>query len=392
MAEIDKRVKFSYGLMENYNGLETKDQNTVYFITDQPYIYFKEVKYGFRSEDFKSVKSIELGADNKTLTINYTDGTPADTIVIAEATTSKAGLMSAADKTKLDNLDSELGASLMYKSAMDDSLATVEAHGGIAAGTTAADLKKKTLSQVFDDILFPTVYPTFQAPSASLSLKSTGTTPTVQEVGTTGATVPTSASFNTSFNQGKIMIAGVEKQKRSGALIDGESFIYINNSPDNKVFPTEIPDGSITYKYRAAYEQGPQPLDSKGENYQSPLPKGTVDSSAVTINGVYPYFTNKDNVGAFAKLPLTTNTTLSALKFKAEGPQKHAFKLPSKYTLTKTELLNTLSGKYEAFDISKWTVSTEQISVQSKQVEYKIYTRNDSGFNGESTYNITFRK
>ena len=41
-----------------------------------------------------------------------------------------------------------------------------------------------------------------------------------------------------------------------------ESFIYINNAPASKEFPTEIPEGSIIYKYSAAYAQGPQPLDS----------------------------------------------------------------------------------------------------------------------------------
>ena len=225
-----------------------------------------------------------------------------------------------------------------------------------------------------------------------MSLKSTSTTPIIQEVGTTGASVPVAASFNTEYNAGAIKIAGVKKQNRGGALDSGSSFIYINNTPTNKTFPTEIPEGAITYKYRAAYQQGPQPLDSKGNKYQTPLPAGTVDSAAVTINGVYPYFTNKDNNEAFAKLALTTSNTLSAVKFKAEGPNKHTFKLPVKYTLTKVELLNTLSGKYENYGTDKFTKTTENIEVQGKQVEYAVYTRNDAGFNGESTFNITFSK
>lgn len=286
----------------------------------------------------------------------------------------------------------ELAELLKYKSALADDIATVEALGGIPAGTTVGQLKTKTISQVLDDLIFPTVYPTFQAPTASLSLKSTSTTPTLQEIGTTGASVPTAASFNTGFNQGKIMIAGVEKQKRSGLLKLNESFIYINGSASNKTFPTEIPNGSITYKYRASYLAGPQPLDSKGNNYQSPLPAGTVDSAAVTITGVYPYFTNKANVASFAKLPLTTSTTLTDLLFVAEGPNKHAFKLPATYKLTKVEMLNTLSGKYEDFGVSKWTKTTENIQVQGKQVSYAVYTRNDSGFNGEATFKIVFTK
>ena len=76
----------------------------------------------------------------------------------------------------------------------------------------------------------------------------------------------------------------------------------------------------------------------------------------------------------------------------AEGPNKHAYKIPAKYTLTNVELLNTLSGKYENFGSNKFNVTTENIDVQGVQVSYKVYTRNDSGFNGESTFNITFSK
>ena len=206
------------------------------------------------------------------------------------------------------------------------------------------------------------------------------------------ASVPVAESFNTGYNPGAIKIAGVKKQNRGGDLQSAESFIYINDAPASKEFPTEIPEGSIIYKYRAAYAQGPQPLDSKGNNYQTPLPAGIVDSAPVTINGVYPYFTNKDNNNAFAKLALTIHNSLNGVKFKAEGPNKHTFKIPAKYTLTKVELLNTLSGRYEDYGIDKFTKTTEDIEVQGKQVSYAVYTRNDAGFNGESTFNITFSK
>lgn len=308
-----------------------------------------------------------------------------------DATQTSSGLMSATDKTKLDNLGDAL-ENVMYNSAMDDSLATLNALGGIPAGTTAAKLKEKTLSQVFDDLLFPTIQPTVVDPSASISFKSTTTTPTIQEVGTTGSTVPTSSSFNTSFSKGSININGTKKQDRSGAAT--ETIIYYGSSVSNTTFPTVIPDGSISYKCRISYAAGPTPLDSKGNvaTSHTALPAGSVTSSAVTINGVYPYFANSASNSSFNKLSLTTATTLSAVKFVAEGPNKHAFKLPAKYTLTKTELLNTLSGKYETFATSNWTVTTENITVQGNTVSYKVYTRNDSGFNGESTYNITFSK
>ena len=282
---------------------------------------------------------------------------------------------------------------LQYKNTISSDIAMVDGVGGIPAGTTAGDLKGKTFSQLFEELLFPTVNPTFVAPTASLSLKSTATTPTIQEVGTTGASVPTEESFNTSFNKGQIKIGNTKQADRAGALNAENSFIYINGDTSDKEFPTEIPEGSITYKYRAAYAQGPQPKDSKGNNYGSPLPAGTVDSAAVTVNGVYPYFANKGDINTFVKLPLQTSNVISGLVLPAEaGGKKHAFKLPAKYTLTKVELLNTLSGNYEEYAITNFARTTESIQVQGKQVQYAVYTRNDSGNNGSVTMKITFTK
>lgn len=361
-----------------YNNLQTK------ILTEFTGILFMGLKANYKPAA-DHLDKLYFATDTHELLVNGTSYSGGISAVSIEGTTLKITMVDGSNKTV------DLAEILKYKSALADDIATVNALGGIPAGTTVAQLKNKTFSQIFDELIFPTVNPTFEAPTAFLSLKSTST-PIIQEVGTTGASVPVAASFNTGYNPGAIKIAGVRKQNRAGGLKSNESFIYINNTPANKEFPTEIPEGSITYKYRAAYAQGPQPLDSKGNNYQTPLPAGTVDSAAITINGVYPYFTNKDNNEAFAKLALTTSNTLSAVKFKAEGPNKHIFKIPAKYTLIKVELLNTLSGKYENYGTDKFTKTTENIKVQDKQVSYAVYTRNDSGFNGESTFNITFSK
>lgn len=361
-----------------YNDLQTK------ILTEFTGILFSGLKASYKPAA-DHLDKLYFATDTHELLVNGTSYSGGVRAVSIEGTTLKITMVNGSSKTV------DLAEILKYKSTLLDNIATVNALGGIPAGTTVAQLKNKTFSQLFDELIFPTINPTFENPIAYLSLKSTST-PIIQEVGTTGASVPVAGSFNTGYNPGAIKIAGVKKQDRAGAFKPNESFIYINNNPNNKKFPTEIPEGSIVYKYRAVYAQGPQPLDSKGNNYRTPLPAGTVDSAAIIINGVYPYFTNKDNNEAFAKLALTISNTLSAVKFKAEGPNKHTFKLPVKYTLTNVELLNTLSGKYENYGIDKFTKTTENIEVQGKQVSYTVYTRNDAGFNGESTFNITFSK
>lgn len=113
------------------------------------------------------------------------------------------------------------------------------------------------------------------------------------------------------------------------------------------------------------------------------------NSKTLNVTGVYPYYTNKDNITTFAKLGLTTNKTLDVTFVAETASNKHAFKIPAKFDVTKITLLNTLSGKYEDYSVSRFSVTTETINVQGTDVQYKIYTRND-GTNGSSSFKITF--
>lgn len=113
------------------------------------------------------------------------------------------------------------------------------------------------------------------------------------------------------------------------------------------------------------------------------------NSKILNVTGVYPYYTNKDNITAFSKLALTTNKTLDVTFVAETASNKHAFKIPAKFNVTKITLLNTLSGKYEDYSVSRFSVTTETINVQGANVQYKVYTRND-GTNGSSSFKITF--
>lgn len=113
------------------------------------------------------------------------------------------------------------------------------------------------------------------------------------------------------------------------------------------------------------------------------------NSKTLNVTGVYPYYTNKDNITTFAKLGLTTNKTLDVTFVAETASNKHAFKIPAEFNITKITLLNTLSGKYEDYSVSRFSVTTETINVQGTDVQYKIYTRND-GTNGSSSFKITF--
>lgn len=176
--------------------------------------------------------------------------------------------------------------------------------------------------------------------------------------------------------------------------LDSKTFKAIEGTNTVKVDITG-PTANATFAsmpvYYACSNLGKTNEEHKTEPKDTTTKTSTIPSNSKTLNvtGVYPYYTNKDNITAFAKLPLTTNKTLDVTFVAETASNKHAFKIPAKFNVTKIMLLNTLSGKYEDYSVSRFSVTTETINVQGTDVQYKIYTRND-GTNGSSSFKITF--
>lgn len=176
--------------------------------------------------------------------------------------------------------------------------------------------------------------------------------------------------------------------------LDSKTFKAIEGTNTVKVNITG-PTANATFAsmpvYYACSNLGKTNKEHKTEPKDTTTKTSTIPSNSKTLNvtGVYPYYTNKDNITAFAKLPLTTNKTLDVTFVAETASNKHIFKLPSKFNVTKITLLNTLSGQYENYDVSRFSVTTETIYVQGTRTQYKVYTRND-GTNGSSSFKITF--
>lgn len=176
--------------------------------------------------------------------------------------------------------------------------------------------------------------------------------------------------------------------------LDSKTFKAIEGTNTVKVDITG-PTANATFAsmpvYYACSNLGKTNEEHKTEPKDTTTKTSTIPSNSKTLNvtGVYPYYTNKDNITAFAKLPLTTNKILDVTFVAETASNKHIFKLPSKFNVTKITLLNTLSGKYEDYSVSIFSVTTETINVQGTDVQYKVYTRND-GTNGSSSFKITF--
>lgn len=341
-------VKFFRGPYASY--VRSEHGEGIYFATDRKVIKMNGVDYVGPLADSSAVKSIEPSEDGSKFIVTYLDGSSNEI---------------AAAKSE-------------YESNIEDkSLTMPNAVGGIAKGTTVESLEGKTFNEILDDLLFPTVNPTFTAPSASIALKDYAST---QEV---GADAPTEDNFTTGFNAGAINLNGVKQSNRAGALIADDSFIYYNDNADNTTLPSVVALGSTSYKYRAAYAEGPQPKNNKGGDYGSPLAAGSVDSSAVSVNGTYPWFASTN--AATSENPVVKqslvawNATAGSMStgsfiLQPSGTLPQVFKLPRQ--IKTLQMLNTVSNQMETIGLSDYNETTEVITIGGNEVTYYVYTYN----------------
>lgn len=281
---------------------------------------------------------------------------------------------------------------ISYTTDLPDSLVVPQTIGGINKGTKVSDLEGSTISQMFDNLLFPEVQPTIQAPSATIHFKDTFSSNGVYEVGTTA---PIAANFNTSFDRGTCTVVGQANKNRAGNLDSGNSFIYYGGNTSTKTLPAKVTLGTMQYNYHAAYAQGDTLVTSKGNKASvtpNPLPAGSVNSSNLTIFGTYPYYCNGQSASSSSgdsnfptsatpdtKLPLYKWTdTLVGAKFASEAATgtRMQFMYSNRKEVTKVEFYNSISGKWETFDTSNYNAKSgiKTYSVQGTNETYNILT------------------
>lgn len=263
-----------------------------------------------------------------------------------------------------------------YKSEIENKeLEMPEDVGGFDKGTKVSALEGKTYNEMFDDLLFPTIYPVFTPPSSSIAFKSYAA---LQEVGAIG---PTQQNFTLGYNPGSITLNGVKQSDRGGAPKASDSFIYVNGDVENKSLPSKVSLGNTPFRYRAAYVSGPQPKDSKGNNYGSPLSAGYVDSNTITLNGTYPWYASTS--GSTKDMPVIKQALISwnnsvgsmstgRFKLLPSGTLPQVFKLPRK--ITALQMLNTISNSMETISLGDYKETTETVTIGGNKVTYYVYT------------------
>ena len=355
------QLKFYRGLKANYVA-ETTHKDGIYFATDTNEILMNGKAYTGALASGKVVTNVSLSADKSKLVVTYSDSTTTEI---------------------------EVGSG-KYTSAIEDKeLATLEKLGGIAKGTKVSDLEGNTYDYLWDTLLFPTVKPSYTPPSASISFSGYSSPKEV------GSVAPTEAQLKTGFNPGAINIGSTKQADRAGALVPEDSFIFVNGQETNMTLPTTVALGNTSYQYKAAYLQGPQPKDSKGNDFGTPLPAGSVKSSSISINGTYPWYAS--TAAATTENPVIKQSLISwnaspgamvtpLFKVQPSGILPQVFKTPKEVTkIQKKDATGTMLQEA----LSAYTKTTEEISINGTPVTYYVYTYNGSA-RGESELIINF--
>ena len=227
--------------------------------------------------------------------------------------------------------------------------------GGIAVNDSFA--VGTSYDDMWDALLNPVFYPTYDAPSATLTYSVSSP----MEVGATIA----AKTATVGYNAGAIKINGVKKQDRGGAATgyaiatSGADTEYSDSSASSGSFSipalTRSTKGTLTITGTVSYAQGPQPKDSKGNDYGTPLAAGSATKST-SVTFILPYYYGKTSGTSISDFTgLTKDVTAKGQKaYKFTTNNEH---MVIAYDKTYGDLKSILDpNSFEV--ISGWTKST----------------------------------
>lgn len=263
---------------------------------------------------------------------------------------------------------------------LEESIEVTESVGGIDAGTTYAS--GEDMETIFRQLLNPLRNPSFTPPSASLSI-TTGSS--LAEVGNE---VP--LTLTATLNQGKIEPPYGTSGKRSGAAI--EYSINGSTPQSGNIFNVTASESNKTFRATVNYAAGEQPKNSHHQDYDEPLPAGSVNSNTIEIEFVDPIWSNAADITTVAKEALVSKSTKSKQfvfpPCTAENPE--IFDMPASWNVQKVEVLSELSGKFEDCASEFSTTATVHKNAADEDVNYTRYTDNRGYAGGSRTIKVTW--
>lgn len=179
------------------------------------------------------------------------------------------------------------GSSGVYASAFYPNTNVPATVGGITINTSVNTLEGLTFSEMFDQLLFPTIDPTPQpAGGASTIISPTA----IQEVGTS-----VDVTLTTTFTQGVWRAGSIAATVRdyygpaNDYIFKSGSTTINNGTNDTHTFSNHIVIlDNNTFSTQVSYNAGQQPVDSKEVNFGIANSAGTTPLETDSFTGVYP--------------------------------------------------------------------------------------------------------
>ena len=247
---------------------------------------------------------------------------------------------------------------------LDDLLTSVQV-GGVDSGINYD--KGTLLEKIFRDMLSPLLYPTLINPS--LVLQPGGST--LLEKGTSKTETITAI-----FDRGSITPAYGTNGYRSGEV---QSFKINNgNIQVSNIFEVALDQLHNTFVGTANYAEGEQPKDSAGNDYDHPLPAGSVNSSSLVYEFVNAIWSNETAPATIAKCPLVSLSAKQKIfEFAAcQATNPETFDIPSSWNVTAVEVKNDLNELFEDCSVEFTTSDTSHSDAGGTSVAYTRYTCN----------------
>lgn len=205
-----------------------------------------------------------------------------------------------------------------YNTLLESSLEMGMSIGGLSGGTTVSEISGKTFVQVFDEILFPTLQPTYTIPTISLNINSE-----TLEVGSTyNRTITVTAKKNDAGNFTSFQL--LRNDFEIGSTLNPSQFLTNDippqygyqdyNNPnfqfsysydENYIIPSGVTSSITNYKAVASYLNGLPKNNNKGTlDTRSPQIRlldapqagdSAFNTSTKTITGIFPYYYGVSN-------------------------------------------------------------------------------------------------
>lgn len=247
---------------------------------------------------------------------------------------------------------------------LNDLLTSVQI-GGVDSGINYD--KGTLLEKIFRDMLSPLLYPTLVNPS--LTLIPSGSL--LLEKGTSKM-----ETITASFDRGSINPAYGTNGYRSGEV---QSYRLNGGNIQNEgIFEVALDQLHNTFTGTANYAEGEQPKDSAGNDYDSPLPAGSVNSSQLVYEFVNAIWSNEQDPTAIVKCPLVSKSEkLKIFEFAPTASSNpETFDVPANWNITAIEVKNDLNNLFEDCSVEFTASDTVHSDAGGTSVDYTRYSCN----------------